>query len=196
MKKDIKETGVFRWSLGGLALVSLLALPMLVMTGCAESNPMLAENDRNKFFDQPYSESDTDELAGNALFKTLIREVYTGKGRISSSNGGTINIGGLFTFNVPSQSISEDTEIGVEVTLFIYDDETIILHKFSPDGLEFKQSASLEFSVELFGYEIDQDTRPYWLNPETNHWDWLEDIDHSKGLVSIPIDHFSMYGVE
>ena len=196
MRQDKKKNSIFKWSVIGFALSVMISLPAFVLTSCSD-NPLSTTNDRNKFFDQPYSESVTDELPGNALFKTLVGvETYTGEGPISQSDGGSIDVAGKFVFRVAPGSITANTVISVEITRFTYDDETIILHKFLPDGLQFATSAYLEFSVDLFDYSSDEDTKLYWLNAETNHWDWVSDFDNSMRMVSIPIDHFSMYGVE
>lgn len=174
-----------------LALCSIVVMPLTFFAGCS-SDPV---SPTESYFDLPFEEPGT-AASGISAAKHFWQQ-YSGEGEISAEEGGefSISMPGKGEFIVEANSVSENTTITAQIDFFIINGYVVGLFDFSPDGLQFRPSATLQFDANVLG-ENSKTVRLYWLDPAKNKWKfkghYAADADD---VVSIPIDHFSKYGV-
>jgi len=182
-----------------LSLLVAVALPLTIQIGCS-SDPV---SPTTSYFDLPYQETDFEDIAISAAKRQKTQEPrnvdvgFVGSGNITVTEGGTfsMNESGSAIFIVEPNSIPQDTTINATVVFSIYHGKSIGLFNFSPNGLLFSTSATIQIDIKLISNNSNS-LRLYWLNIDRNKWEYQGTYAaDASDLVSLPIDHFSKYGV-
>ncbi|MBN4076339.1 hypothetical protein JYT16_01340 [Gemmatimonas aurantiaca] len=203
VRNESTKSRLFRRGFIGVALATILAVPVLFFTGCsinpATSSDMTLQNEES-FWDNSFDPASLEPLTtSDALLSPGGYDVYSGEGFISADDGGVVNLempGSVHNFTVEAESIPADTVINVGIYVKTSKKSTVILFEFGPDGLVFGESATLSFDISELSSNTDY-VDLYWWNPDTGDWEYQRTVRADRdGIVSFPIDHFSMYGVE
>lgn len=206
MKKTSRLESGKKWGLVTLFLVALAATPILILSGCSD-NPLATQDNTitTGYFDLTYQDDGFLTGAEGVLVKRgggggggSSDPVYYGEDRIIAADGGVVKIsmpGSINEFVVGAGTIPADTTISLSVTFTSYKGSTVGRFSCGPEGLSFSKSADLAFEVQNLGKD-ENSVDLYWLNSRKK-WEFQGTYTAgSDGIVHIPVDHFSMYGVE
>ena len=176
MMKALKGLSLF----GGLAIV----LTLFLVIGCSNNTPVQPDN------------PGTPEL-GRPGVPEATCDIEIDYGLIDKSTGGTIEIERgeyLHKFVVEPRSISESTLITIISDRETILDKEMISFEFGPDGLEFSESAKLQFEVAELGGDLNSASL-YYYHPIRKKWYYISSSTVSDGKAVFNIDHFSKYAI-
>lgn len=186
------------WSTSLLLVALVISAPVMLFTGCS-NNPTAPVTESTSFWDQPYSAPDMAAFGGGVVGGLVYEVELDASVVIPADSGGVVEFeanGYDASFSVPPDAIVYDTTITVEAKVENHRSGTMLILDFGPDGLQFKESATLEVDARSFDWDGSSKVAMYWLNPLTGRWVLQEVVDvDSAGNVRFGIDHFSMYGI-
>lgn len=189
-------------------LVSFVAVFALVfglyLPGCSDNpatSPDTLSQDETSYFDQEFDEAQYAKLVDLAA---ETEEYLWGEDLFTAVDGGSLVIGTNGNFHellVPVGALPYDVTIRVEI-IKVEDkkDDLVIIYDFAPDGLVFLQPAYLIIDpAKLLGkkatcvdfYYLDESVFPAVWTLQGTYC-----ADSRTGKATIPIEHFSKYGIE
>lgn len=195
-----------KWPTVILGTLALAIVSILLISGCSQ-NPLTADQStkNGSYFDQVYVDDGFSRESALSASKRGGRgrggssdPVYYGEGLISGKKGGTVDInlpGNVHEFVVQPNGMDSDNMISIGVSFTNYKGDIIARFDCGPDGLVFNHSSILSFEVSALGK--DESSIDLYLLGSKGRWKFQGTYSaDANGIVSVPIDHFSMYGVE
>jgi len=198
------------WAAKWGILISFAAVFALVfglyLPGCSDnptSSTDTLSQDETGFFDEPFDDIQYARLV--ELAAATDDEYLYGEEFLTVLDGGSIVIGtngNFHEFLVPAGALPYNATISLEILKVEKnkDDKIVVIYDFAPDGLVFNQSAYLIIDpAKLLGkkatcvdfYYLDESA-----NPSVWKFQGTYCVEGTGSLVTIPVDHFSKYGIE
>jgi len=196
------------WAAKWGILISFVAVFALVfglyLPGCSNNpvtSPDTLSQDETSFFDQPLDDAQYAKLVDLAA---ETEEYLWGEDLFTALDGGSLVIGtngNFHEFLIPAGALPYTTEIRVEIiTVEGKKGDVALIYDFSPDGLVFLQPAYLIVDpAKLLGkkatcidfYYLDESVSPAVWTLQGTYC-----VDSQNNLVTVPVYHFSRYGID
>jgi len=201
MNKSSPQTSLRIWPSITLT-IALVAISSIFLIGGCSQIPLTDDQsllNGDSYFNQTYVDDGfTKESALATLNGGGSVGIYYGEALISGAYGGSINIdmiGNVLQFVVQSDGMDSSKMISIGVSFTSYNGKILARFDCGPDGLQFNKSSVLSFPVSVLGN--NKSSIDLYLLSSNGRWilqgTYSSDVN---GMVNVPIDHFSMYGVE